>query len=142
MPLRRLPAGFPATAATAAAPTARFPATATAATTGTSTPASAATEASATAARGAIGFRTGFVHIERPSVQGVTVEGGNGLIRLAFVFHLDECEAAGTSGLAIRHDPGAVHLAVALEEAADALLGGVEIQVAYEYVLHSSLLSI
>src|ERR1019366_6938819 len=99
MPLRRLPAGFPATAATAAAPTARFPATATAATTGTSTTASAATEASATAARGAIGFRTGFVHIQCPSVQGVTVEGGNGLIRLAFIFHLDERETAGTSGL-------------------------------------------
>jgi hypothetical protein len=140
MPLRRLPAGFPATAAAAAAPTARFPATATAA--GTSTTASAATEASATAARGAIGFRTGFVHIQCPSVQGVTVEGGNGLIRLAFIFHLDERETAGTSGLTICHDSGTVNLAVAFEEAADALFGGVKIQVAYEYVLHSSLLSI
>jgi hypothetical protein len=135
MPLRRLPAGFPATA-----PTARFPATAAA--TGTSTTASAATEASATAARGAIGFRTGFVHIQCPSVQGVTVEGGNGLIRLAFIFHLDERETAGTSGLTICHDSGTVNLAVAFEEAADALFGGVKIQVAYEYVLHSSLLSI
>jgi hypothetical protein len=142
MPLRRLPAGFPATAATAAAPTARFPATAAA--TGTSTTASAATEASATAtaARGAIGFRTGFVHIQCPSVQGVTVEGGNSLIRLAFIFHLDERETAGTSGLTICHDSGTVNLAVAFEEAADALFGGVKIQVAYEYVLHSSLLSI
>src|SRR5450759_1246334 len=124
MPLRRLHAGFPATAAA----------------TGTSTTASAATEASATATSGALGFRTGFVHIQCPSVQGVTVEGGNGLIRLAFIFHLDECETPGTSGLAICHDSGAVHLAVALEEAADALFGGVEIQVAYEYVLHSCLL--
>src|ERR1035437_1318973 len=138
MPLRRLPAGFPATATTAAAPTARFPATAA---TVMST-ASAATEASATATRGAIGFRTGFVHIQCPSVQGVTVEGGNGLIRLAFVFHLDERETAGTSGLTICHDSGTVNLAVAFEEAADALFGGVKIQIAYEYVLHSSLLSI
>src|ERR1017187_10541419 len=141
MPLRRLPAGFPATA-TAASTTARFPATAT--TTAPGAPAATtATEGSATAAaRSAVGFGTGFIHIQGAPVQGVTIEGGDGLIRRGLILHFNERETTGTSGLAIGHDSGAVHLAVVFEEAADALLGCVEIQVAYEYVLHSSLLSI
>jgi hypothetical protein len=139
MPLRRLPAGFAATAT--AAGTARLPATA--ATTAGAPAATTATEGSATAtARAAVGFGTGFVHIQCASVQGVAIEGGDGLIRLALILHFNERETTGTSGLAIGHDSGTVHLAVLFEEAADALLGCVEIQVAYEYVLHSSLLLI
>jgi hypothetical protein len=131
MPLRRLPAGFAATATAASTP-ARFPAAAT-----------TATEGSATAtARAAVGLGTGLVHIQCAPVQGVAIEGGNGLIRLALILHFNERETTGTSGLAISHDSGTIHLAVLLEEAADALLGCVKIQVAYEYVLHSSLLSI
>src|ERR1035441_2625184 len=139
MPLRRLPARF-AAAASAASSTAGFPATA-AATAGAPAATTTAAEGSATAARAAVGLGTGFVHIQCASVQGVAIEGGNGLIRLALILHFDERETTGTSGLAIGHDSGTVHLAVAFEEAADALLGCVEIQVAYEYVLHSSLLS-
>jgi hypothetical protein len=143
-----LPAGFATTATTAGATTstAGSPAAATSATGTPTTGAATTTEASATTAattEAAVGFGTGFVHVQRTSVQGVAIEGGNGLVRLAFIFHFDECETAGTSGLTICHDSGAVHLAVAFEEAAHALLGCVEIQVAYEYVLHSSsLLSI
>src|ERR1035438_5344217 len=72
----------------------------------------------------------------------LTVESGNRLIRLAFILHLDESETARTPGFTICHDTGTVNLAVPFEEAADGLFGGVEIQVAYEYVLHSGLLSI
>jgi hypothetical protein len=143
--LRRLPAGFAALSAATTGSTAR-PATASATAATTGAPASAATtEASAAtpaAAKTAVGFGTGFVHIQCTSVQGVTIESGNGLIRLAFIFHFDERETAGTSGFTICHDPGTVNLAVAFEEAADALFRCVEIQVAYEYVLHTSLLSI
>jgi hypothetical protein len=140
MPLRRLPAGF-ATTASAASATARFPATA--ATTAGAPAATTATEGSATAAaRAAVGLGTGFVHIQCAPVQGIAIESGDGLIRLALILHFDEGETTGTSGLAIGHDSGTVHLAVAFEEAAHALFGCVEIQVAYEYVLHSSLLSI
>jgi hypothetical protein len=141
IPFRRLPAGFAAAAAAAAATTPGSPATAAA----PRPPATAAAEASAagtTAAEASVGFRTCFVHIQCTTVQGVTVESGNGLIRLAFILHLDECETAGTAGFTICHDSGTVHLAVAFKEAADTLFGGVEIQVAYEYVLHSILLSI
>jgi hypothetical protein len=141
--MEELPAGFAASAATAAAATAGSPATTAAATTGaTTTAATEASTAATTTAEAAVGLGTGFVHIECPSVQRVTIERGNGLIRLAFIFHLDECETPGTSGFAIGHDSGAINLAVTFEEAADTLFGGVEIQVAYEYVLHSILLSI
>ena len=108
--------------------------------------AAAATEASTAtttaAAETAVGFGTGFVHIQCTSVQRVSIESGNSLVRLAFIFHFDECETARTSGFAICHDSGAIHLAIPFEEAADAFFGSIEIQVAYEYVLHSSLLSI
>jgi|ERR1035441_3237259 hypothetical protein len=141
MPLRRLPARF-AAAASAASSTAGFPATA-ATTAGAPAATTTATEGSATAAaRSAVGFGTGLVHIQCASVQGVAIEGGNGLIRLALILHFDERETTGTSGLTIGHDSGTVHLAMLFEEAADALLGCVEIQVAYEYVLHSNLLLI
>jgi hypothetical protein len=142
--LRRLPAGFAALSATTTGSTTR-PATASAATTTGAPAAATTTEASAAtaaAAKTAVGFGTGFVHIQGTSVQGVTIEGGNGLIRLAFIFHFDERETTRTSGFTICHDPGTVHLAVAFEEAADALFRGVEIQVAYEDVLHTNLLSI
>jgi hypothetical protein len=140
LPARFASIAAPATAATrspAAPPTAA--ARAPAATTASSEAAAATTTA---AAEAAIGFRTRFVHVQCPAVQGVAVEGGNRLIRLAFVFHFNECESAGAACFAIRHDSGAIDLAVPFEEAADALFGGIEVQVAYEYVLHSSLLSI
>jgi hypothetical protein len=136
--LRNLPAGFAPTAATTTAATSTTRSPATASTSATRAPATTAATTEA-----AVGLGTGFVYVESTSVQGVPIEGGNGLVRFAFVFHFDECETAGTSGLAICHDSGAINLAVAFEEASDALLGCVEIQVAYEYVLHSSsLLSI
>jgi hypothetical protein len=133
LPIRRLPAGLAAIAAATAA-TARPPAPA-----ATAAGAPATTTATAEAA---VWFGTGLVHIQCTAVEGVSIQGGNRLIRLTFIFHFDERETAGTSSLTICHDSGAIDLAVAFEEAADALFGGVEIQVAYEYVLHSSLLSI
>jgi len=138
---------LPARLATIAATTTAAPRTpATAAATPTGTAASASSKSAAatttTAAKATVGFRTGFVHVQRASIKGVSIESGNGLIRLAFIFHLDECETAGTAGFTICHDSGAIYLAVPLEEATYTLFRGIEIQVAYEYVLHSSLLSI
>jgi hypothetical protein len=104
--------------------------------------AKAAAAAATTATESAVWLGTGFVDVQCASVEGVSIEGGNGLIRLAFIFHFDECETARTPGFTICHDSGAIYLAVPLKEAAYTLFGGIEIQVAYEYVLHSSLLSI
>jgi hypothetical protein len=133
-------------AAIAAATTAASGTPATTATAATRAPAASSTAEAATAttsaAEAAVGFGTGFVHVQCPAVQRVTIQGGNRLIRLAFIFHFDEGEAAGAACFAIRHDSGAVDLAVPFEEAADTFFGGIEVQVAYEYVLHSSLLSI
>jgi hypothetical protein len=135
-----LPAWFATRAATTARATAR-PAAATTAT-GASTAAATTESSTATAAETAVGLGTGFVHVQCTSVQCVPIESGNGLIRLAFILHFNECETAGTAGFTIRHDSSAVYLAIAFEEAADTLFGSIEIQVAYEYILHSSLLSI
>ena len=102
------------------------------------TAAAEAAAAAAAAAEAAIRLGTGFVDIQRTAVHGVAVESGNRLIRLPFIFHFDERETARTAGIAIRHDAGAVHLAVPLEQAADSLFRGVEIEVAHEDVLHSN----
>jgi hypothetical protein len=142
--LGRLPAGFAALSAATTCPAATRPTAAATTTTAAGAPAATAAErpAASATAKSAVGLGTGFVHVQCTSVQSVSIEGGNGLVRLAFIFHFDERETAGTSGFTICHDPGTVNLAVAFEEAADALFRGVEIQVAYEYVLHTGLLSI
>jgi len=108
-------------------------------------PAIAAAESPATAttsAKAALGLRPCLVDVQRATIQGVPVEGGNCLIRLAFIFHFDKCETTRPAGFAIRHNPGAIHLAISFEEAANTLFGGIEVQVAYENILHSVLLSI
>ena len=94
------------------------------------------------AAEAPIRFGTRFVHVESPSLQRVAVQRGNRLVRFRFIFHFDEGEPARAAGVAIRHDPGAVHRAVTLEEAADCLFRNVEIEIANEDVLHSILLTI
>jgi hypothetical protein len=140
-----LPARLTTTTATAA--TTSGPAsTTTPAAAGTSTaPAPAAAKASTattTGAEAALGLGTGFVDVQGTAVQTVTVKGGDSLIRLAFVFHFHEREPARTAGFAICHYPGAVNLAIPFEEAADRLFTGIKIQVAYENILHSFLLSL
>jgi len=138
--LIQLPARFPAIAATSTMPAAATAASGPAAT--TTAAAESAAAATTTAAESAVGLGTGFIDVQCASVEGVSIEGGNGLIRLAFIFHFDECETARPSGFAIRHNPGAIHLAVPFEEATNTLFTGIEVQVAYENILHSVLLSI
>jgi hypothetical protein len=143
-----LPARLAAPAAAAASPTATTTGPSPAAATAGSPAATAAATAKAiaaaatTTAKPAIGFRAGFVHVQSSAIHCVSVESGNGLIRFSFVLHLDEGEPARAPGFAVRHDSGAVHLAVSLKQAADGLFGNVEIKVADEYVFHSILLSI
>ena len=107
--------------------------------------ATAAAEAASTAAaaaEAAIRLRPRFVDIQRAAVHGVAIESGNRLIRLPFVFHFDERETARTAGVTIRHDPGAIDLAIPFKQAADGFFRGVEVEVAHENILHSSLLTI
>jgi hypothetical protein len=133
-----LPARFAATAAPAAGP----PPTAAAAGASAAATAAAAEAVAATgaAARAALGLGPRFIDIQRAAIHRESIERGNSLIRLSFVFHLNECETAGTAGVAIRHDSGAIHDTVPCKQATHCLFGNVEIQVADEDVLHSKIL--
>jgi hypothetical protein len=136
-----LPARFAATAAattgppTATTSAARAPAATTSAATASAEAVAAATSA---AAKAALGLGPRFIDIQRAAIHRVSIERGDSLIRLSFVCHFDECETAGTAGIAIRHDAGAIHNTVPFKQAAHCLFGNVEIQVADEDVLHSS----
>ena len=72
--------------------------------------AAAAAESAASAAGRKTALRLGprLVHVQRPAVHRVAVQGGDGLVRLLLVLHFHESEPAGTAGIAIRHDAGAV----------------------------------
>src|ERR1039458_3584673 len=128
-----LPARFAPSAATT---TTAAPGTPSAATT------AAGTAATATAAECAIRFGPRFIHIQRASPHGESVECGNRLVRLRFVIHLDKGKPARTAGIAICHDVRAAHLAVLLEQAAHSLFRCLKIEVAHENLLHSLLLLI
>jgi hypothetical protein len=110
VPLRLLPAGLTprARSATAASTTA-------AAATGASTTAAPWASAAATAAAT---LRTGFVDIERASIQIGAVESGYCLIRLGAIRHFDECKAARTTSIPISHHADAFHVAVRFEKRA------------------------
>src|SRR5947208_5526178 len=94
-----LPSRFAASAAASAATTGT---TAAATTTAAG---SAASTKTAAAAEAALRLGTGFVHVQRAAVQSISVERGDRLVRLALVFHFDECETAGTPGFTIGHNP-------------------------------------
>jgi len=108
--LRLLPAGLaPRTGSTAAASTTP------AATTGAS--ATAAAGASAASAAAAT-LRTGFVDIERASIQIGAIESCDRLVRLGAIRHFDERKAARTACIPISHHADAFHVTVRLEKRA------------------------
>jgi hypothetical protein len=134
-----LPAGLAASAATTTA-TARTPATTAAATAGSTaaTAAAEATTATAATAEAAIGLGPGFIDIQRAPIESVSIESLNCLIRFRLILHFNEGESPGTAGIAIGHNSGAIDGAVSFEETAYRLFGCVEIQIAYENILHSN----
>src|SRR5262249_23630239 len=120
----RLPAISAAAAATAAATTA------TAATTPVATAATATTAAAVTAAAAAALLALlGFVHTERPSIEGRAVHALDGLGRFIGGAHGHEREAARAAGLAIGHEVDVAYSAELLECSADAVSGRVEREV-------------
>jgi hypothetical protein len=137
--LLNLPARL-ATSAAATAATTRTPATtaATAARSAATAAAAEATAAAATTTKSAIRLGAGFVHIQGTSVEAVAIQRLNGLIRFRLILHFHKRETAGTPGVAIGHNPGAVNGAVSLEETTYRLFGCVEIQIPYENILHSN----
>jgi hypothetical protein len=116
-----------AAAATPVAATAEVAATATTAAAATVTTAataavSAAAAAPAAAAATAAAF-TRFADVHGPSLQLATVEHFDRLSRLAVASELDECEAAGPSGVAIEHHLDIYDVARFRENLAEVCLG-------------------
>ena len=106
------------------------------------TPAAAEPAASAAAAKAALRLRSRFVDIECPAVQSVAIEGLDRLIGLSFICHFHERESARPPGIPVGHDAGTVDGSVPLKQGAQRFFGSVEIQIAYEDVLHIILLTI
>jgi hypothetical protein len=123
-----------AAAAEAAASTAAFAFTSRTETTSAASTLTARTEAAAsttaatettTTAAAALFAGSGFVDGQRTATEVVTVERLNGGASF-IVIHLDESEAAGTTGLSIGHEMDAMHGAVRGEQLREVVLGGRE----------------
>lgn len=104
--------------------------------------AATATTTAASAAETPFRFGAGFIDVQGSPVQRVPVEGCNRLIGFPLVGHLDKRKTARTSRVPIRHDSGAIDCAVALKQTAQRLFGSMEVQVTYEDVLHTILLTL
>jgi hypothetical protein len=115
-------------------------AAATSATTAAAGPESTATTTAETTAATAAFPRTGFVHIDLPAANIGAVESRNSALRLAVIRHLHESETARTPGIAIRNKADAFHRTVRFEQSPNTRFGCAEIQIAYENILHFSLL--
>jgi hypothetical protein len=99
--------------------------------------ASAAEITAASAARATpVYLRPGFIHIERPSAQIVPVQRRDGAIGFGRVGHFNKRKATRTAGLPVGHQIDAFYRAMRFKEGPNRLLGGAEIQVAYENILH------
>jgi hypothetical protein len=68
----------------------------------------------------------------------LAVQGGDGFVAVIVIGHLNEAEAAGTSGVAVGHDAYPVHGAIGFEKLAEFVLIGVKAQIAHEDILHAS----
>jgi hypothetical protein len=95
----------------------------------------ASTAASATA--GAFSFGTGFVHVDGASADLRAVERSDGFLAVFVAGHFDESEAAGASGLAVRHNTYAVHLTITLKQLPEFVFVGIEAEVPHENIFHA-----
>jgi hypothetical protein len=101
----------------------------------TAAPAAAAV---ATTSSGApFGLRTRLVHIQGTSPKLGAIQRCNCLISFFGVRHFHETESPRTTGIPVGHDTHAIHLTVSLEQAAQFLFTGIEIQVTHKNVLHT-----
>lgn len=91
----------------------------------------AAAESSAAAAS-AVFSRSSLVHVKRTGIDLDSVQCGDCGFRFLVVWHLDESESAGTSGISVGDNVHGINRAVLLEQASDRALCRVVTQVTYE----------
>src|SRR5271169_2212024 len=79
-----------------------------------------------------------FVDVDGASADLCAVQRRDRLLAVLAAGHLDEAEAARTSGVAVRHDAHPVHLPVRLKRLAQFVFVGVEAEIPHKNILHAS----
>jgi hypothetical protein len=88
------------------------------------------------AARTALRLRTGFVNIQRSSIEISAVESANGRIAFRIDAHFDEGESSGLPGVAIGHDIDPLNGAIRIKHGPEGIFGGPEAEITYKNILH------
>jgi hypothetical protein len=81
-------------------------------------------------------LRPCFVNVKSSAAQFTAVQIGYGALRLGGIAHLYERKPSRAAGVAVRHDPDAIHGAVRFKQRANGLFRSAELEVAYKYLLH------
>jgi hypothetical protein len=88
------------------------------------------------AARTALGLRTGFVDVQRSSIEVFTVESIDCGIPFGIDAHFDEGESSGLAGVAIRHDIDALNGSIRIKHGPEGIFGRPETEITYKNILH------
>jgi hypothetical protein len=88
------------------------------------------------AARTALGLRTGFVDVQRSSIEVFTVESVDCGIPFGIDAHLDEGESSGLAGVAVRYYIDALNGSIRIEHGPQGIFGGPETEITYKNILH------
>jgi hypothetical protein len=105
-------------------------------------PATAASSAITATTANALRLGPCFVHVQRPSGKLSAIERCNRLFSFFGVRHLDESEATGAAGIAIRDYADAIHLSVGCKKVAQLIFRDVEIEVANKNVFQATCLTV
>jgi hypothetical protein len=116
--------------------TAPATATTTAATAATTIPAIAATAATTTAS--AFGFGSRLIDVDGASTDRGSIQSRDRLLAVFVASHLNESEATGAPGVAVRHDAYAVHLPEGFKDLPQFVFVRVEAQISNKNILHAS----
>jgi hypothetical protein len=93
-------------------------------------------KAAAAAAARALGLGTGFVDIQRATVEIGPVQSGDGFLALGVVGHFDESKAPGLTRIAISDDVYTPNRAIRREKGTDRILRRPKAEISYKDVLH------
>jgi hypothetical protein len=99
-------------------------------------PAGSAAATPSVPATTASGLRAGFIDVERPATDLVSVHAADCSLALTVVAHLDKSKTSWLSCIAVRYDIHPVNCAVGLKQRTDILLGRPKTQVPDENVFH------
>jgi hypothetical protein len=83
-----------------------------------------------------------FVYVDGASAELRSIQTGNRLFSFFGIGHFHETESARSSGLAIRQNTYAVHLAIGLKELAQLILRRIETEIPDEDVFQGALFSV